>query len=154
MHVGSMVTTMVPHLTLSYPRGRSHQPLHRTIFALESRLDKYSSERSSVIAGTKDGAMALLTAVDERVYRRLNLLQQLLSGVVESVAGLNPREYRAMKTFDMCIEKRRGVLDGNLLWSYINIEESLQNELAQVMGTTADTILENLQEIDMLNAFY
>ena len=68
--------------------------------------------------------------------------------------GLNPREFRILKTKRFQLEKKKGVLDGNLLWLFITLERSLQDELTAAMGTTVDIVLDNLLEIDLLNTFF
>jgi len=118
------------------------------------RLDKNTSKKSTLVIGTVDGSLGLLVAVEEKTYRRLALLQQIMSTSIKTSFGLNPREFRIVKTEKFRLEKKRGVLDGNLLWKFINLEPSLQDELTAAMGTTVDKVLENLLEIDVLNSFF
>ena len=97
----------------------------------------------------------MLAPVDEGVHRTLALLQQIMSTTVPTSCGLNPRQFRQLKCSRQRLEKtNKGILDGNLLWQFANLEGSLQEELAFAMGTTADIILDNLLEIDMLNSFF
>lgn len=77
-----------------------------------------------------------------------------MSTTVPSSCGLNPRQFRQLKCSRQRLEKTRGILDGNILWQYANLEASLQDELAFAMGTTADSILDNLLEIDTLISFF
>ena len=104
--------------------------------------------------GTADGGLGMLAPVDEGVHKTLALLQQIMSATVPTACGLNPRQFRQMKCSRQRLEKTRGILDGNLLWEFANLEGTLQEELAFAMGTTADNILDNLLEIDMLNSFF
>ena len=96
----------------------------------------------------------MLMPVDERMYRRLALLQQIMSMGVPTPCGLNPREYRVIRTTRFVTEKKKGILDGTLLWKYVSLESSLQDELAAAMGVTTDTILESLLELDLLGSFF
>jgi cleavage and polyadenylation specificity factor subunit 1 len=121
---------------------------------LGARFDKKCSDKSCLIVGTADGGLGLLAPIDEGVHRTLALLQQIMSTTVPSSCGLNPRQFRQLKVSRQRLEKTRGILDGNVLWQFANLEDSLQDELAFAMGTTADTILDNLLEIDMLNSFF
>jgi hypothetical protein len=59
-----------------------------------------------------------------------------------------------MKTSRFVIQKKKGVLDGSLLWKYVGLESTLQDELAKAMGVTTDIILENLLELDLLGSFF
>ena len=59
-----------------------------------------------------------------------------------------------MKTNFIKLEKKKGVLDGTLLWKYVNLPIALQNDLATVIGTTPDVILEHLASIDSSISFF
>lgn len=118
------------------------------------RLDKFSGTKSCVLVGTIDGGLGMLMPVEERMYRRLALLQQIMSMGVPTPCGLNPREYRVIRTTRFVPEKKKGILDGTLLWKYVSLESSLQDELAAAMGVTTDTILESLLELDLLGSFF
>ena len=118
------------------------------------KLDKFSGTKSCVLVGTIDGGLGMLMPVDERMYRRLALLQQIMSMGVPTPCGLNPREYRVIRTTRFVTEKKKGILDGTLLWKYVSLESSLQDELAAAMGVTTDTILESLLELDLLGSFF
>lgn len=129
-------------------------PSTTSSIVLGSRLEKNQSSKSCLILGTADGGVGILLPIDERIYRRLALLQQIMYTTQPLVCSLNPIEYRSIKTSKQRIERKRGILDGNLLWTFINLEESLQDELAAAMGTTSDSIIENLEELDTLSLFF
>jgi hypothetical protein len=59
-----------------------------------------------------------------------------------------------MKTSRFVVQKKKGVLDGSLLWKYVGLDSTSQDELAGAMGVTTDIILENLLEIDLLGTFF
>ena len=129
-------------------------PSTTSSIVLGSRLEKNQSLKSCLIIGTADGGVGILIPIDERIYRRLALLQQIMYTTQPMICSLNPIEYRAIKTSKQRMERKRGLLDGNLLWTFINLEESLQEELANTMGTTSDSIIENLEELDTLSLFF
>ena len=118
------------------------------------RLDKLGSCKSCVLIGTIDGGLGMLLPMEERMYRRLALLQQIMSMGVATPCALNPRDYRLIKTTRFVAQKKKGVLDGSLLWKYVGLEGTLQDELAAAMGVSTDTILENLLELDLLGTFF
>lgn len=181
-HIGSLVTSLVPRRILDLPTGLPYRsklksgaqlsvqiqsnsvprsiisssttPSATSTIVLGSRLEKNVCSKSCLIYGTADGSVGVLLPMDERIYRRLAVLQQLMYTTQPMCCCLNPNEYRAIKVSKYRNEKKRGVLDGNLLWSFINFEESLQDELASALGTTADAIIENLEELDMLSLFF
>lgn len=125
-----------------------------SVLSLGARFDKKCSTKSSLVVGTADGGLGILIPIDEGVHRRLALLQQIMSTTVPTTCALNPRQFRLIKCARQRLEKKRGILDGNLLWQFANLEGSLQDELAFAMGTTSDIILDNLQDIDISNLFF
>ena len=52
------------------------------------------------------------------------------------------------------IYTQAGVVDGQVLWAYLGMELRLQKELARAIGTTPETIIENIREIDRATAFF
>ena len=111
-------------------------------------------KKDHVFIGTLDGGLGILSAVEEKTYRRLALLQQIMITSVRSVCSLNPREFRLFKTNRFRGEKKRGILDGTLLYQYISLDGAMQDEIAAAMGVTADLLLNNLREIDLSAASF
>jgi cleavage and polyadenylation specificity factor subunit 1 len=177
-HVGSDVTLMLSHLYLTLPPAPPSAPLPpsalpmvgsgmygrnrmrvqgvsmRSSIPFGSRAQKHSSTRSCTLVGSGDGSLGLLIPVEERMYRRLALLQQIMSMGIETPCALNPRDYRSVKTIRRRLEKKRGVLDGTLIWKYANLDTNLQEELAMAIGITPDLILDNLAKLDTLSQFF
>jgi len=52
------------------------------------------------------------------------------------------------------IERKNGILDVNLLLLYPTLEFVVQVEMAQLMGTTVDILLDNLSELDSYTSFF
>lgn len=119
-----------------------------------SRFNKSLTTKICSVAGTVDGAVGIFVPLDEKVYRRLALLQQLLSTSVETCCYLNPQEFRVFRSTRVRTERKKGMLDGVLLWHFLNLDAALQDDLAAAMGITTDLILENLQDIDMTTGFF
>ena len=118
-----------------------------------ARMNK-KGKKDNILVGTLEGAVGVLSAVEERTYRRLALMQQIMITSVRSVCALNPREFRLMKTAHFRGEKKRGVLDGTLLYQYVCMDGTMQDEIAAAMGVTADLLLDNLREIDLSAAVF
>ena len=119
-----------------------------------STLDKLTSQRACVVTGTSDGSIGILIPVDEKMYRRLALLYQIMCMSVPTSCALNAKEFRSIKVSRPFLSKKRGVLDGTLLWKYGCLSLSLQDELAAVIGTTREVILENLTRLDKFCCFF
>ena len=118
-----------------------------------ARMNK-RGKKDNVVVGTLEGAVGVLSALEEKTYRRLALLQQIMITSVRSTCALNPREFRLMKTAHFRGEKKRGVLDGSLLYHYVCLDGTMQDEIAAAMGVTADLLLDNLREIDQSAAVF
>jgi cleavage and polyadenylation specificity factor subunit 1 len=118
-----------------------------------ARMSK-RGKKDNVLVGTLEGGVGLLSALEEKAYRRLALLQQVMLTSVRSVCALNPREFRLLKTAHFRAEKKRGVLDGALLYLYVCMDGVMQDEIAAAMGVTADLLLGNLREIDQSAAVF
>jgi cleavage and polyadenylation specificity factor subunit 1 len=119
-----------------------------------TRLDKSSSSKTCLLIGSTDGALGVFLPVEERAYRRLALLQQILSAALETSLALNPRDAHIYRSRKVRPAAKRGVLDGSVLWRFVGLEAIEQDEFAAAMGTTADLVLENLHELDVLTSFF
>lgn len=105
MHVGSELSVLLPHRLLSLPSvaeqvnvqvrsisGSSQTSKSNSIlYRYGSRLEKSISDRSCLIVATLEGSVAALVPVDERVYQRLLLLQEILCKILATPFNLNPK---------------------------------------------------------------
>lgn len=109
-HLGSTVTMFLPHRLLS--RGLPSKATAPTIRrfgpranAIESssglRFEKNTCPKTCVLVGTVYGEFGCVAPVEERMHRRLMLLQQIMASVMETCCALNPREYRFIKTSEV-----------------------------------------------------
>ena len=146
-------------LSTGNKRRQSHNQLGMengglSTFPFGTFYEKSNFNKTGVLVGTVDGGVGVLLPIDERIYRTLSLLQQLMAMSVRTMCLLNQRDFRLMKTNFIKLEKKKGVLDGTLLWKYVNLPIALQNDLATVIGTTPDVILEHLASIDSSISFF
>jgi hypothetical protein len=98
MHVGSEITVLLPHRLLSLPvtaeqlKSTVHTSKNNSmLYPYGSRLEKSTSDRSCLLSATLEGSIAALVPVDERVYQRLLLLQEILCKSIETSFNLNPK---------------------------------------------------------------
>ena len=167
-HLGADPQIMITHPTISHksssmsqPSGKQH---HGAAAATSRTANDYSgtfgarmskaSNKDMVIIGTTAGSVGVLVPMEEKVFRRLALLQQLMVTVTPTVCGLNPREYRLMRCAAFKRERKHGLLDGVLLAKYICMESSLQDELAAAMSVDTDLLLETLRELQLAAAVF
>lgn len=172
-HLGSEVTTLITHDLLSADSSkgkpmasagdnRPPPPPPRTrkgsTFPLQrfgTRLSKTSIlKRSTSLVCNMDGGIGMLLPLEERMFKRLTLLQQIMTITIPTLGGLNPRDYRLFKSTRVRVFKKKGVLDGCVLWNFMTLPPSIQDQLAATVGATAYLIKENLHEIDYLLRFF
>jgi hypothetical protein len=71
--------------------------------------------RECCVLGTEDGGLGLLIPIDEKIYLRMMLLQQLMNMAIPiSALGLNPRDYRKFKSVQFRSQPVKNVLDGGV----------------------------------------
>jgi cleavage and polyadenylation specificity factor subunit 1 len=114
------------------------------------------------------GGLSTLVPLKAARYKRLQLLQGQLTRSVQHVAGLNPKAYRSVKIHvseseslvDLCTAHYRhvanryqaralnkGVLDGFLLQTFIDLPIDKQKELVTPIGTNRETIINDLVDL-------
>ncbi|RLL99794.1 mRNA cleavage and polyadenylation factor subunit [Aspergillus turcosus] len=123
-HMGHFATTM----TL----------LPRTMVSSEKAMaDPDSMEIDSqtisqqVLITSQSGSLGIVTSVSEESYRRLSALQSQLTNSLEHPCGLNPRAYRAVESDGTA---GRGMLDGNLLYQWLDMGQHRKMEIAARVG--------------------
>jgi hypothetical protein len=82
------------------------------------------------------------------------LSQGVLCNALEHGAAANPRGarlYRSSMPAAAAVDgtRMKGVLDGALLWRFVALPVAQQAELTRAIGTTVDTVLSNMLEIDL-----
>ena len=114
------------------------------------------SPRVALTFGTLDGGLSSVIPVEERAFRRLLAIQQLMANALEHTAGANPAALRRFRENGARSVPRgrarsvgKGVLDGPLLWRFASLDRRAQNLLAGAVGTTPDVVVDSLLEIDV-----
>ena len=103
--MGTQINLLLPHRLLTLPPSQDSSKQQRNnslakkmnkngvSFPYGTRLETINSDRSCLISGSRDGSIGILLPIDERVYHRLALLQQILSSTYFSPFGLNPKYF-------------------------------------------------------------
>eukprot|EP00099_Drosophila_melanogaster_P025688 NP_725397.1 cleavage and polyadenylation specificity factor 160, isoform B [Drosophila melanogaster] len=140
-HLGQVVNTMF--------RVQCHQK------GLHQRQPFLYENKHFVVYGTLDGALGYCLPLPEKVYRRFLMLQNVLLSYQEHLCGLNPKEYRTLKSSKkQGINPSRCIIDGDLIWSYRLMANSERNEVAKKIGTRTEEILGDLLEIERLASVF
>jgi len=100
---------------------------------------------SSILLTAASGALALLTPLDESVYRRLGALQTHLSTILDHPCGLNPRAFRAVESEGY---GGRGILDGQILKRWRELSSQKKIEACKRIGEEMGSVRGWLREID------
>ncbi|GAA5985839.1 hypothetical protein JCM10908_006298 [Rhodotorula pacifica] len=110
-------------------------------------LPNEDAKQNGILYGGLDGSLFSLVPVRDAVFRRLQSLQATMMRHVLHFAGLNPRGYRIVKNDSVSRAITKGILDGDLLAGFEYLSLDQQMELAQAVGTDADTVLANLRNL-------
>ncbi|CAK47110.1 uncharacterized protein An16g09140 [Aspergillus niger] len=97
-----------------------------------------------VLMTTQNGSLGLITCIPEESYRRLSALQSQLTNTLEHPCGLNPRAFRAVESDGTA---GRGMLDGNLLFKWIDMSKQRKTEIAGRVGAREWEIKADLEAI-------
>lgn len=132
IHAGRIISSMVllPQQQASKEDGQDQGP-----------------ERSVILCAALDGSISAIMPITERSYRRLYTVQVQLSATEVQIAGLNPRAYRLCTTEGLTTNAARGILDGQLLNSFVQLDVMTQTRLGQKSGVGSDNVLVDLAEL-------
>ncbi|XP_023327813.1 cleavage and polyadenylation specificity factor subunit 1 [Eurytemora carolleeae] len=104
---------------------------------------------------TLDGALGYILPISEKVYRRLLMLNNVLSTNLPQTAGLNPKAFRTIRTNKKDLRNPcRGIVDGDLVFRFSDLPASEKAEFARKIGTTSAEIMDDLAELDRNAAHY
>lgn len=146
-------------------KGDFHLGNHiNSFFRIRCKLGEVSSDkrllgilekRHITMFATLDGSLGYLMPVSEKSYRRLLMLQNVLVTHIPHTCGLNPKAFRALHSQrKYLMNPHKSILDGDLLWKYLNLSVMEKCELAKKIGTTADQVMEDLSEIDKYTSHF
>lgn len=63
--------------------------------------------------------------------------------------------YRSVKVKSKMLQNaQHNLIDGDLVWKYLNLDHSEQAAIAKRLGTTPDQIMEDLLEIDRITTHF
>lgn len=102
---------------------------------------------SQLLLSASDGSLSTLVPVRAARFKRLQLLQAQLLRSIPHVAGLNPRSNRTVANELYARPLNRGILDGPLLRAFELLPRHRQREICEPIGTTRETVLNDLVEL-------
>ncbi|KAM3728993.1 putative cleavage and polyadenylation specificity factor subunit [Dirofilaria immitis] len=115
----------------------------------------FSLERQTVLFASLDGSFGYLRPLTEKVFRRLHMLQQLMSSMVLQPAGLNAKGARAARPQrPNHYLNTRNLVDGDMVMQYLHLSLPEKNDLARKLGTSRYHIIDDLIEICRVTTHY
>jgi cleavage and polyadenylation specificity factor subunit 1 len=154
-HIGTQTTDIASHFCRSSLLINSATP-SSTLAALKQQDTFHGKaeddQRLAVSFGTTDGGYSAVVPLSEPVYWRLTALQSVIVNALESDCGLSHRAWRLYRRTPRrggCQnnERKKGVVDGDLVMKYADLPKADQEDLASAIGSTVDMILDNLLEL-------
>jgi len=110
--------------------------------------------RQLCMFATLDGSMGTIIPLGEKVFRRLHMLQQVMSSQLAHPAGLNPRASRSARcaapSTTGAQTGQRAMVDGDLVFQYLYLSQLDKLDLAKRLGTSRHQLVDDLVELDRL----
>lgn len=155
-HLGSQTAAFQNHSCKSSLYINSASPTS-TLAALKQQDAFFGraddDQRIAAHFGTSDGGFGSVVPLSEPVYWRLAALQSVMANALENDCALSNRAWRLYtRSFKRggCrgTDRKKGVIDGDLVAKYMDLPLSDQEDLASAIGSTVGLILDNLLELN------
>jgi hypothetical protein len=116
--------------------------------------DPSALRNHGVLLGGHDGSMGFLMPVPAGLFQDLKKLESHLVTSLEHTAGLHPFAFRYPKpAYRMTHPHNRAVLDGDLLFRFLHLERTKQEELAKAIQAHSKSIIDTLARFNMQSTF-
>jgi hypothetical protein len=182
MNMGAFGAPVPPPPPPPPPRTRRGSTFPLQIFG--TRLTKFSDfpiynpsnhhipyhRKTCNIIITMEGNIGCLIPLEEKLFKRLLLLQQILMTLLPTTFFLNAKEFRyniwnrfqvnapsfltILSNPALNSSNKRYTLDGNILALFIELDCFLQDEIASLIGVNSYILRENLHEMEYLMRFF
>jgi cleavage and polyadenylation specificity factor subunit 1 len=141
-----------------YHLGQKVNCMFRVACNFKQQFDKrviaYDNKHMTFFA-TLDGGFGFVLPLPEKTYRRLFMLQNVLLTHSAHLGGLNPKSYRTIKqSRKVLANPARGILDGELIWQYMQLNSTEKLEIAKKIGTKVEEIYQDIYEIDTVSKVF
>ena len=115
---------------------------------LDQRKVKEIDNKMVSVFATLDGALGYVVPVQEKLYRRLRMLQNTMCSVLMHTAGLNPRSYRyPVEGWRTLANTSRGIIDGDLIFQFTSLSLPDKLDIADRIGIDHHYIMDDLVEV-------
>jgi hypothetical protein len=185
------------NITGAFDKKLSNFPLQQFGVRMLKQCAASITKLCTVLA-TQDGSIQLLIPIEEKLFQRLLLLEQIMNVLLPTTLALNPKEYRILHPYNAYRPKayyqsylrnalsaalsnnsnsgsgptttnnnnnnnrnvqhpyltKKTIIDACSLFRYLTLEYQIQEEIAQMIGSHAILLRENLREIEYITRFY
>jgi cleavage and polyadenylation specificity factor subunit 1 len=154
-HLGCQTTDMRSDFCKSSLLVNSATP-SSTLAALKQQDTFFAKsedyQKLGISFGTIEGGYGSIVPLNESIYWRLAALQSVLVNALEADCALSHRSWRLYRRTPRrggCRqnERKKGVVDGDLILKYASLSLAEQEDLASSIGSTVDVILDNILEL-------
>mmetsp|Transcript_24583 Transcript_24583/g.37919 ORF Transcript_24583/g.37919 Transcript_24583/m.37919 type:complete len:532 (-) Transcript_24583:18-1613(-) len=102
--------------------------------------------------GTSDGALLAVVPLSEQVFWRFLALQSVVGNALPSPCSLSYKAWRLYRRSPRrggcrSNDRKKGVIDGDLVCKFTNLSLAQQEDLAGAIGTSVDQIVDHLVEL-------
>ncbi|KAJ9105514.1 hypothetical protein QFC21_001885 [Naganishia friedmannii] len=124
------------------------QPVTKSLMvARRKTVEDRIAPQTQIIYADALGGVSTLIPLKAARFKRLQLLQGQVTRSVQHMAGLNPKAYRHVANRHQARALNKGVLDGFLLQTFIELPFDKQKELVGPIGTNRETIINDLVDL-------
>ena len=114
-----------------------------------------TARRHVTYFATLDGSIGYLLPVSEKMYRRLSMLQNLLTTYIPHKAGLNPKSYRMVHHPGHELSRPiKNIVDADLLWKFVELTALERAEIARRLVTSVNQIVADLVDVEKSTAHF
>ncbi|CAD5226198.1 unnamed protein product [Bursaphelenchus xylophilus] len=107
-------------------------------------------EIHTCVFATLEGSFGIIRPISEKAFRRLQMLQQIMTSHIPQPAGLNPRGSKALKplrTHNQMSGISRFIVDANLVFQYQHLNQQEKADLAKNVGSSRFQIMDDITEL-------
>ncbi|RWS15284.1 cleavage and polyadenylation specificity factor subunit 1-like protein [Dinothrombium tinctorium] len=105
----------------------------------DKRVRQTIEKKQATMYASLDGTLGYILPISEKTYRRLLMLQNVMTTQVQHIAGLNPKAARLCKiSKKLLLNPCKNILDGDLLFRYFTMSMNEKSEMAKKIGTTSE----------------
>lgn len=138
-------------------RKISHFPLQQFGFRM-LKTSPAANRKAGTIIATMEGGLHVLIPLEEKMFKRLASLEQVLNMLLPPPLGVPARDYRLPRHSQQhtisAASAKKTIIDGVSLFRYQTLEAIVQEEIAAMIGSNAMFLRENLREMEYSIRFF